>query len=161
MELTLGTLEMYVQVENVQETFQNIYSVVLQARQAAILHLGEASPWVVFMLIEMIARVIKNEIGYLMREETNAQNVPGRLCQCYGMIHALNCCIVLFPGDQLLKQVAANYLNMVFGHSKQRRNYWNKELKQKIQFFFPNALTKEEILDQDGKICGSKAMTFY
>lgn len=80
------------------------------------------------ILMAMIARVAKNQLNCIMRAQVKA-----------------NCQSV--PGDQLLKQVAAAFLNVVFGNSRSSHNFWNITLKDKLSEYFPNSLTEKENRD--------------
>jgi len=79
--------------------------------------------WTTFLLIEMLARTAKNELGHLMRCQVDHATVPG---------------------DQKLKYIASNYLNVLIGDSHHSHQYWNRKFKEKLLEYFPNALSEEE-----------------
>ena len=54
--------------------------------------------WTELLLIEMIARTIKNELAYITRSHMKTQRMPG---------------------DQSVKKVTAEFLNEVFGEGKE------------------------------------------
>jgi len=97
-------------------------------------HLGEARKfimknqdsvhWTNLLLIEMVARIIKNEVRSIMRQSITNQKLPG---------------------DLYLKQATAEYISLVFGTSSKSVAYWETELKQKLRTDFPRSLSEEEI----------------
>eukprot|EP01111_Echinosteliopsis_oligospora_P013829 TRINITY_DN5061_c0_g1_i1.p1 TRINITY_DN5061_c0_g1~~TRINITY_DN5061_c0_g1_i1.p1 ORF type:complete len:804 (-),score=206.00 TRINITY_DN5061_c0_g1_i1:162-2573(-) len=79
-------------------------------------------------LMAMIARVVKNQMNTIMRSQVKSHGQS-------------------IPGDQMLKQVAAQFLNLVFGVSKAASNFWNTTMKLKLSEYFPKSLTDEEVRD--------------
>jgi tetratricopeptide (TPR) repeat protein len=82
------------------------------------------------ILMAMIGRVVKNQLSAIMRAQVKSH---------YQTI----------PGDQMLKQVAAAFFNMVFGNSKGTQNFWDTTLKYKLSEYFPNSLTDAELRAPD------------
>lgn len=80
--------------------------------------------WTNLLLIEMVARIIKNEVRSIMRQSITNQKLPG---------------------DLYLKQATAEYISLVFGTSSKSVAYWETELKQKLRTDFPRSLSEEEI----------------
>jgi tetratricopeptide (TPR) repeat protein len=82
------------------------------------------------ILMAMIARVVKNQLSCIMRAQVKSHSQS-------------------IPGDQMLKQVAAAFFNMVFGNSKGTQNFWDTTLKYKLSEYFPNSLTDSELRSPD------------
>jgi len=82
------------------------------------------------ILMAMIARVVKNQLSCIMRAQVKSHSQS-------------------IPGDQMLKQVAAAFFNMVFGNSKATQNFWDTTLKYKLSEYFPNSLTDAELRAAD------------
>lgn len=82
------------------------------------------------ILMAMIARVVKNQLSCIMRAQVKSHSQS-------------------IPGDQMLKQVAAAFFNMVFGNSKATQNFWDTTLKYKLSEYFPNSLTEAELRSPD------------
>jgi tetratricopeptide (TPR) repeat protein len=82
------------------------------------------------ILMAMIARVVKNQLSCIMRAQVKSHSQS-------------------IPGDQMLKQVAAAFFNMVFGNSKGTQNFWDTTLKYKLSEYFPNSLTDAELRAPD------------
>lgn len=82
------------------------------------------------ILMAMIARVVKNQLSCIMRAQVKSHSQS-------------------IPGDQMLKQVAAAFFNMVFGNSKGSQNFWDTTLKYKLSEYFPNSLTDAELRAPD------------
>lgn len=82
------------------------------------------------ILMAMIARVIKNQLSCIMRAQVKSHSQS-------------------MPGDQMLKQVATAFFNMVFGNSKATQNFWDTTLKYKLSEYFPNSLTEAELRAPD------------
>lgn len=78
------------------------------------------------ILMAMIARVVKNQLSCIMRAQVKSHSQS-------------------IPGDQMLKQVASAFFNMVFGNSKGTQNFWDTTLKYKLSEYFPNSLTDSEL----------------
>lgn len=77
-----------------------------------------------YLLIEMIARSIKHEINCRLRTKLKELRIA--------LQRPLICHIV-------------DYLNLVFGQSKESSVYWNTILKDKINLNYPHALSKSEL----------------
>lgn len=86
------------------------------------------------ILMAMIARVVKNQLSCIMRAQVKSHSQS-------------------IPGDQMLKQVAAAFFNMVFGNSKATQNFWDTTLKYKLSEYFPNSLTDAELRAPDFGEC--------
>jgi len=82
------------------------------------------------ILMAMIARVVKNQLSCIMRSQVRSHSQS-------------------MPGDQMLKQVATAFFNMVFGNSKATQNFWDTTLKYKLSEYFPNSLTEAELRAPD------------
>eukprot|EP01130_Rhizamoeba_saxonica_P016324 TRINITY_DN7530_c0_g1_i1.p1 TRINITY_DN7530_c0_g1~~TRINITY_DN7530_c0_g1_i1.p1 ORF type:complete len:885 (-),score=187.58 TRINITY_DN7530_c0_g1_i1:58-2367(-) len=75
------------------------------------------------VLIEIIARAIKNNLRFRLREKVKQLKLPL---------------------EEPYIRLVADYLNMVFGNTKQSDDYWDIHLKQDIMFNWEDVLNEEE-----------------
>lgn len=76
------------------------------------------------ILAEMLARVIKNNIRFKLREMMKQ---------------------VKLPIEEPYRRLLIDYLNLVFGSTKESDAYWNKWLKEDLTMNFENALSEKEM----------------
>jgi hypothetical protein len=90
--------------------------------------------WRGILLLEMLARVIKQMIQAKLRDMSRSLKQPG---------------------DEPYKQVVINELNLVFGKRMQSSVHWRNKLKEEvIKKFAPKALSlKERDIDYNLKVC--------
>mmetsp|Transcript_25879 Transcript_25879/g.36402 ORF Transcript_25879/g.36402 Transcript_25879/m.36402 type:complete len:629 (-) Transcript_25879:2-1888(-) len=92
-------------------------------------HLGnEAAYWRLTLLVEMIARTMKQSIRTKLREKTR------ELAQ---------------PGDEAYKMLVIDQLNLIFGDRPQSHTFWNTVLKHRVAAKFQQAFSDDEFNAED------------
>jgi hypothetical protein len=75
------------------------------------------------LLAEIVSRAIKNNLRYKLREKMR---------------------MLRLPLEEPYRRLVIDYLNLIFGNTKESDLYWNRWLKSDIQMNFLDALTEEE-----------------
>ena len=75
-------------------------------------------------LMEMLARCIKNNLRWKLRQKMKE---------------------IAVPVDEPYRRLVVDYLNLVFGNTKQSEEYWDGVLKEDLRVNFPKSLSEEEL----------------
>eukprot|EP00029_Vermamoeba_vermiformis_P008493 TRINITY_DN3992_c0_g1_i1.p1 TRINITY_DN3992_c0_g1~~TRINITY_DN3992_c0_g1_i1.p1 ORF type:complete len:924 (-),score=198.60 TRINITY_DN3992_c0_g1_i1:32-2803(-) len=103
---------------------ETIHSVGVNCRHIGLLRKNTQDPeFKRIMLIEMVARVIKNNLRFKLREKMK---------------------VLRLPLEEPYRRLVIDYFNLVFGNTKNSDSYWDDFLKKDLLINFPASLHTAE-----------------
>lgn len=119
---------------------ETIHSVGINCRHIGLLRRFTEDPeFKRIMLIEMLARVIKNNLRFKLREKMKVLRLP--LEEPY---RSVNFNYEWPRINNLYRRLVIDYFNLVFGNNKNSDSYWNDFLKKDLLINFPSSLHTAE-----------------
>lgn len=119
---------------------ETIHSVGINCRHIGLLRKNTQDPeFKRIMLIEMVARVIKNNLRFKLREKMKVLRLP--LEEPYRYV---NITYYFFHTNALYRRLVIDYFNLVFGNTKNSDSYWDDFLKKDLLINFPASLHTAE-----------------